>query len=229
MTTPLFRASGVGALLTEPKLKTDKDAGNLSATAKTFVLNTWLQNEYGYSEFTQTDAMTKGLMQEQDSMELVQEVLGGQFRVKNRERFKNEYLIGTPDIILPDCIEDIKTSKNLRTFIDADVEPMYEAQAMTYMELKWIHSYRLIYALVPDSPESIVRAKERLVWSFGGDYSNADYIAQCEQIQHNNDIIMTIPKEKRIKVFTFEWSKDYMDRLYAKCDKAREYYNTLSL
>jgi hypothetical protein len=229
MTKPLFRASGVGALLTEPKLKVDKEAGNLSATAKAFVRSTWLANEYGYREFLQTEAMNKGLIQEQDSMELVQEVLGGQFRVKNRERFSNAYLTGHPDIILPDCIEDIKTSKNLRTFIDADVEDMYEAQAMAYMELKGIHSYRLIYALVPDSPDAIVNAKERLAWSFSKDYSNADYIAQCEQIQQNNDVILTIPKEKRIKVFNFEWSAEYIERLYAKCDKAREYYNTLSL
>lgn len=229
MSKPLFRCSGVGALLTEPKLKADKEAGNLSQTAKTFVRNIWLQNEYGYREYLQNDAMTKGLMQEQDSMELVQDVLGGQFRTKNRERFQNEYLIGTPDIILPDCIEDIKTSKNLRTFMEADIEDLYEAQAMSYMELKGIHSYRLIYALVPDSQEAITNAKERLSYSFGRDYSNADYIEQCEQLQHNNDVILTIPKEHRIKVFAFDWSRDYIDRLYAKCEKAREYYNTISL
>lgn len=229
MSQPLFRASGVGALLTEPKLKADKDAGNLSQTAKTFVRNVWLQNEFGYREYLQNEAMTKGLMQEQDSMELVQDVLGGQFRIKNRERLQNQYLIGTPDIILPDCIEDIKTSKNLRTFIDAEIEDLYEAQAMAYMELTGVHSYRLIYALVPDTPEAIANAKERLSYSFGRDYGNADYIAQCEQIQHNNDIITTLPKEKRIKVFSFDWSNDYIERLYAKCEKAREYYNTLSL
>lgn len=229
MSQPLFRASGVGALLTEPRADKDKKAGVLSVTAKTFVRNVWLQNEFGYREYIQNDAMTKGLMQEQDSMELVQEVLGGQFRVKNRERLQNEYLIGTPDIILPDCIEDIKTSKNLRTFIEAEIEDLYEAQAMTYMELTGVHSYRLIYALVPDSPESIMKAKERLSYSFGQDYSNTDYIEQCEQIQRNNDLILTLPKDKRIKVYSFDWSQDYMDRLYAKCDKAREYYNTLSL
>lgn len=229
MSNPLFRASGVGALLTEPKLKADKDAGNLSATAKAFVFQTWLLNEYGYREYMQNDAMTKGLMQEQDSMELVQDVLGGQFRVKNRERFSNEYLCGTPDIILPDCIEDIKTSKNLRTFLEAGLEPMYEAQAMSYMALKQIPQYRLIYALVPDTPEAIMKAKERLVYSFGMDYSNADYIAECEQIQHNNDLILTLPKEKRIKIFSFDYSQDYIDNLYAKCRKAIEYYKTLSI
>jgi len=112
----LFRCSSSGALLTEPKLKADKDAGNLSATAKTLVEAMWLQGEYGYREFVNNEYMDKGLAMEQDSMQLVQDVLGGAFRTKNREKLQDEFIIGTPDIILTDAVEDIKTSWSLRTF-----------------------------------------------------------------------------------------------------------------
>ncbi len=112
MSQLLFRCSSVGALLTSAKKKGE----TLSQTAKSLVQAMWLQNNYGYYEHIDNEYMDKGLKMEQDSMELVQAVLGGQFRIKNRERLQNDYLIGTPDIILPDCIEDIKTSWSLRTF-----------------------------------------------------------------------------------------------------------------
>jgi len=225
----LFRCSSAGALLTEPKAKAAKDAGQLSETAKSLVQSMWLQNTYGYREYLQTDAMTKGLECEQDSMELVQSVLGGQFRVKNRERLQNQYIIGTPDTILDDCIEDIKTSFNLRTFYEAEPTTLYLTQAQCYMELVGIPKYRLIYALIPNSPELIAKQCESLAYKFDKQYDNPDYIEQCEQIKHNNAVIETIPIEKRIKVYHFDFQNETIERLYSKIETAREYYKTLSL
>jgi hypothetical protein len=189
----------------------------------------WLQNTYGYREYVQTDAMTKGLSCEQDSMELVQSALGGQFRVKNRERLQNDYIIGTPDTILTDCIEDIKTSFNLRTFFEAEPTTIYLTQAQCYMALVGIKQYRLIYALIPNTPELIAKQCESLSYKFDRQYDNPDYMAECEQIKHNNAVIETIPLQKRVKVFNFEYSQETIERLYAKIEKAREYYNTISL
>ena len=225
----LFRCSAVGALLTEPKLKADKDAGKLSATAKTLVESMWLEKTYGYREFINNEYMDKGLSMEQDSMELVQSVLGGQFRVKNREKFSNDFVIGTPDIILSDCIEDIKTSWSLRTFFEAEPTTLYKIQAQCYMDLKGIDNYRLIYALVPNTKEMIINECERLVYKFGRNYDNEDYIAQCQQIQFNNDLILNIPKEQRVKIFEFKRDKELLEQLYTKVEKARKYYATLSL
>ncbi len=225
----LFRASSCGALLTEPKLKADKDAGNLSATAKTLVQSMWLQGEYGYREFVNNEYMDKGLAMEQDSMQLVQDVLGGAFRTKNREKLQDEFIIGTPDIILSDAVEDIKTSWSLRTFFEAEPTTMYEVQAQCYMKLTGVHKYRLIYALVPNTKEMVIAECESLAWKFGRNYENEDYIAQCQQIQRNNDIILELPIEKRIKVFNFKYDAILMEKLQGKIIKAREYYKTLTL
>ena len=83
----LIRCSQLGQLMTEPKSKADKDAGNLSETAKTLMLEIFLWEKYGYKERVMTDAMMKGLLCEQDSMKLVQDVLGGEFRLKNKVNF----------------------------------------------------------------------------------------------------------------------------------------------
>lgn len=225
----LFRCSSVGQLLTDPKTKADKEAGVLSATARTLVESMWMQITYGYYEPIVNDYMTKGLTLEQNSMALVQTVLGGQFRTKNRERLSNDYFIGTPDIILKDCVEDIKTSWSLKTFMNAEITPLYMAQAQAYMALTGILQYRLIYALVPTDEAVILKNCDKLVWQYGGDYSNEDYIAHSTQIKRNNDLIKDIPAHDRVKVFEFGYDADMVEELHRRIERAREYYLTLKL
>ncbi len=55
----LFRASSAGQLLSEPKLKADKEAGKLSETAKTLVESMWLEREFGYREFINNEYMVQ--------------------------------------------------------------------------------------------------------------------------------------------------------------------------
>ena len=225
----LFRCSGAGALMTEPKLKSDKDAGNLSETAKTFVQDKWLFDTYGFRESIKNDYMDKGVECEQDTMALVQDVLGGQFRSRFATRLENEFVAGTPDIVLSDAVEDIKTSWNLKTFFNAELTKMYYCQAQCYMWLTGKENYRLIYGLVPTPQHLIANEMQRLSYKFGGNYDNEDYIAECQQIQRNTDLINDIPKENRVKVFEFGYDANYIETLKAKIDKAREYYLTLKL
>ena len=223
----LFRCHNAGALLTEPKLKSE--AGQLRQTAKTMIEAMWLKNTFGYREIVTTDEMTKGLRLEQESMALAQQVLGGAFRSKNRETFKNDFIIGTPDIILTDYVEDIKTCYNLRTFFEAEPTKLYLTQAQCYMALTGRKSYRLIYCLVPNTYEAIIKECERVAWQYGRDYENADYIDHCTQIKLNNDCIKSIPPMQRVKIFEFSYDETVMDMLYRKIELAREYYKTLSL
>ena len=223
----LFRCHNAGALLTEPKLKSE--AGQLSLTAKTMIEAMWLKNTFGYREIVTTDAMTKGLRLEQESMALAQQVLGGAFRSKNRETFKNDFIIGTPDIILTDYVEDIKTCFNLRTFFESEPTKLYLTQAQCYMALTGRKSYRLIYCLVPNTDEAIIKECERVAWQYGRDYENQDYIDHCTQIKLNNDCIKSIPPMQRVKVFEFSYDETVMDMLYKKVELGREYYKTLSL
>lgn len=228
-TNILFRASSVGILLTDPKLKKDKDAGNLSESAKALVQSMWLDKNFEYKEILVNDYMNKGLLLEQNSMALAQSVLGGQFRTKNRERLNNDYFIGTPDIILKDCVEDIKTSWSLKTFMNAELTPLYMAQAQAYMALTGILQYRLIYALVPTDESVILKNCDKLVWQYGGDYSNEDYIAHSTQIKRNNDLIKDIPAHDRVKVFEFVCDAMMVNELHRRIEKAREYYLTIKL
>jgi len=217
--------------MTEPKLKADKEAGNLSETAKSYLRDLWLQDTYGYKEpSTPSIEMLKGLMCEADSMSLVQDVLGGTFRVKNLETFKQGSLIGTPDCILPDCVEDIKTSWSLRTFYEADGgNSAYYWQAVAYMMLTGKPAYRLIYCLVPTPEELLQREYSKLEYAYGRNTANPRYFEACDQIKRNNDLITTLPIDKRIKVFNFALSETDVKAVENKLKKAEEFFNTIKL
>lgn len=227
----LFRCSRLHPLTTDPKSKADKDAGELSQTAKSMVREMWLEDKYGYRERVMTDEMMKGLLCEQDSMALVQRVLGGEFRVKSREPKSNNWIKGQCDIELKqeDVIEDIKTSYNLRTFFNAELEDNYFGQGQGYMELYGKRKYRLIYCLVPTPEKMIIEEKKRLFFKFDCNEENEDYIRMCAQIEYNNELILQIPDKDRIKVFEFGYDMEYIDKLYKRIVKAREYYNSLTL
>jgi hypothetical protein len=225
----LFRSSSVGALLTEPKSKSDKEAGKLSDTAKTLIEDLWLYNTYGFRESIKNDYMDKGVEMEQESMQLAQDVLGGAFRSRYNKQLSNDYISGCPDIVLTDCVEDIKTSWNLKTYFNAEPTTMYKVQAQCYMWLTGVHSYRLIYALVPTPQDIISSQMQKLSYAYGGNYDNLDYIAECQQIQRNNDLINEIPKSDRIKVFEYTFDETLVESLKVKIEKARNYYNTLKL
>lgn len=227
----LFRCSRLGDLMTDPKTKAAKDSGELSETAKKFVQDIWLEREYGYRERVTTKEMKKGLLCEQDSMALVQSVLGGEFRLKCSETYTNDYLIGHPDIVLKneDYVEDIKTSWSLRTFMDAEISKNYLAQAHGYMELTGKKNYRLIYCLIPTPEDMIEDEDRRLFFQFGGNTSNPDYLEAVDQLRHNNEVILTIPKEKRVKIFDFAKDEEYCADIMQRAERAAKYYNTLSL
>lgn len=224
-----IRCSSLGKIMTDPKLKTDKEAGNLSETAKTYIEELFLLKNYGYREIVQTDEMKKGNLCEVDSMILVQKVLKGDLRTRHKKNIENEFITGTPDIVLSDCVEDIKTSWNLRTFFNAEPSKDYIAQGQGYMELTGCKKFRLIYCLVP-TPEIIMENLERkLYYQYENHDQNSDYLEALEQLHKNNDLILDIPIEKRAKVFEYNYDGEYIKDAYRRIERAREYYSTLTL
>ena len=216
--------------MTEPKTVKAKEAGELSETTKTFVEEMWLEREWRYSEPVMTDEMMKGLLNEQDSLQLVQHNLKGEFRIKNTTSFKNEFICGTPDIILKneDCVEDVKTSWGLKTFFHAELEKNYYWQGIGYMALTGKKHYRLIYCLTNTPNELVEAQKINIYYKFGCDEENPHYQKMSEQIMQNHNFDH-VPIEKKIKVFAFDFSESDYELLKNRIIKAREYYNGLHL
>jgi hypothetical protein len=219
-----YRASRIGDLMTESRTK-----GQLSETAKTFVFDTFLQNELGYYDPVSSIPMRKGIQMESEALKLIDQVMNDkQLRVTStyRERhnlqvrYSNDHIIGTPDIILPDTIEDIKISDNVKTFFKSDLKPIYFWQLMAYMELTGKRNARLIYCLLPDTIEIMEQKIRKLSYIV----DNAE-----EVVIKNNKAIEKIPIKNRIKAFQFEYDKQQIDKLYERIKLANQYYENLKI
>ena len=130
--------------MTEPKSKKDRDAGNLSETAKTHLIDLFVANEYKRNTDIFNKYVNKGLMVEEDSITLYS-MVKKRFFYKNTERLENDFINGEPDLFIgkdinsADAIIDIKSSWDLYTFMRVKyskvINENYWCQLQGYMWL----------------------------------------------------------------------------------------------
>jgi len=208
----------------------------LSDTAKSFVKQNWLWLEKGYKEELKNKFIRKGLYAEEESISLLSRVTGN-FYTKNEERRKNDFIQGECDLLGDNVILDVKTSWDLKTFMNGDLSDLYEWQLRCYMELWDVDNAILAYCLV-DSPEAmVINDCQRLHYEFNSlnpDYGDNDelwnlYTKECDQIRKNLIISDRVPENERVKLYIIKRDKALMDQLYERISHARDYYNTLTL
>ena len=205
-----------------------KDQPHLSETVKTYLKELWIAETYGREKDIMNKYMKKGLLAEEDSITLLTNVLG-RFFIKNEERFENEYIKGTPDIIDAESIIDIKTSWDLWTFGKAEVTKNYYWQLMGYMWLTGKKRAYLDYCLV-DAPYELIQDELRkLSWKMMMiDTQDPLYLEAEEKIEH----AMTfgdIPPNIRVKTFHVDFSYNDIEALKKRIEECRNYLSNLTL
>ena len=221
----LIRSSSLSYLFTEPKAKVDKEAGNMSATAKTHLKQVFIQEKYGRSKDIQTRAMTKGLECEDDSI-LMLSKYNGELYQKNEERFSNDYITGLPDIITTDTIIDVKTCQDIWTFHDKVGEPLpdlYYAQIQAYLWLTGRTRGQIAYCLADATPQMVM--DEQLYAFKKGQYVtelSPEYLEKCDQIEKAM-IYQDIPLSEKIWVVNVELDQEFIEKIPQKVQKAREF------
>lgn len=214
-------------------LQKKKEGPKLGQTAKSFIEEMWLRDTYGYSKELSTKEILKGQLCEQDSFGLVSDVHPiGVFRRKNKRHYEDEYFRGTPDVDLSEelgLIEDVKTCWDINTYFKIrNYSSIYYGQGQVYMHLSGARRFNLYYCLVSTPAVLLVQMEKALYWKFGGDENNDLYIKNAEQL-YANHTYDEIPKEIRIKRFSFEYDLEYISELIEAAKLGREYYSTLSL
>ena len=196
-----FRASSLGKLMTSSRTKGEA----LSQTAKTYIIQKAKEDFFEYRSELNSKYITKGLAQEQDSINLLNLVRLEDYK-KNEERVENEWLSGCCDIITETSIIDIKTSWSLDTFPATSYELKdlsdYEWQGRAYMWLYDMPSFELCYVMVSTAPELL------------GEYENG----ALHYVEH-------IAPEKRITSITFARDKEIEIQMAERLVLATEFYN----
>lgn len=235
----LFRCSSLGHLMSEPKSKADKEAGNLSEGAKTHLMDKYVSVMYNRKTDINTKYTNKGLMVEEDSITLFSR-LSRKYYKKNSEHLSNDYIMGTPDLYTgksikqADMVIDVKSSWDVFTFfrtLSKDVKSIYYWQLQGYMGLTGAKVAKLAYCLI-DTPLILINdEKRKLLYKMGAvSEENEDYTKACEEIEANMSY-QDIPMNEKVITFTIERSDTDLVRLYNRVDKGREYlrdiYETL--
>lgn len=165
---PVFLQDEELATLYRKKVKSGEDKAKLapywertlSAGAKTYCKLIASQELFGYRKIVTTKVLEKGLMVEQDTIDLYNRVFFTR-HTKNVERRTNDWLTGECDIYVPgECTKDVKSSWSLDTFplLAEDChDPMYEWQGVAY-NILWPDAkyHELAYGMV-DTPDDLIK------------------------------------------------------------------------
>lgn len=227
------RCSAIGILMTEPKLVEDKKAGNLSATAKTYLKKCYVEAKYHrYEDFT-SKYTDKGTLSQPDCLELLS-FLDDKAYKENTDQLENDFLTGKPDFYEGPTVRtakyliENKSAWSLHTFMGymgEKLDKSWEGQLQGYYDLTGCDAGEVSICLV-NTPESIIlEEKRRLLWKMGDTAAtdlNPEYLEACRvlEFQMKFDDIPHI--ERRIK-FEIKRDRDFIERVYGMVEKARKY------
>ena len=217
----IVRCSALGKIMTNARSKKEV----LSQTAKTYVKQTLLEDEYNIKNEFWSRYTDKGNEVELNSIQLCNDVLDFGFMYKNEERFTNKYITGEPDVIT-DVIVDIKSSWDASTFpMFEDKLPTkdYYYQVQGYMWLTGKRKSYVVYCLV-DTPQQIVedeiRREHWKMQQIDESLEIREYVQSKHQFGH-------IPKQNRVKLFRVDYDKEVIQAMKTRIEACREYYKEL--
>lgn len=147
-----IRCSQIGKIMSNAKKE-----GELSVTCKTY-LKEWYAND---REEVESKYINKGNWVENDLIDFMADVLGFGMAEKNIESKEDDYFTGTCDVVMPNCIIDVKAPWSAKTLHDQsfEIDSDYEWQGLGYMHLYKKDEFILFYGLM-DTPEEVNYGKE---------------------------------------------------------------------
>jgi len=221
----LIRCSSLGNLFTEPVTKADKEAGLLSKTAKSHLIEVYAREIWGVEKDIVTKQMRKGRAAEEAGITLLSRV-DKRLYTKNDERKANEWLTGHADIVEEEEIIDIKLSWDAFTFLPKLIEPLdkdYLYQLQGYMYLWDKPKARISYCLV-NTPDNIIEGeKYRLLRSMDVVSEESPEFIEAARKLESNMKFDQIPMQLRVINKFIDRDEEIIEKIPAKVQKAREF------
>lgn len=215
-----FRCSSLGSIISK--------SGKLTDGNKTYIQKCWIENKYNVKSDIQSKYFDKGIACEQDGLMLFKEVFyPDKLILKNRKHFNNDFIQGTPDVIVNPMLADIKNAYNLFTFGNASLTWDYEWQLKGYMYLTGLKESVLFYCLV-DMPDFLLIQEEESLFYKGGFLTteSSDYCEAVVELRKTY-IYDYMAKEERFKIFNVELTDSDIETIEYSVLQARDYMNQL--
>jgi len=222
-----IRASQLGKLMTPPKTKKAKEAGELSETAKSYLNELAIETYYKRKRVVRTDELRKGIECEEKAITTLTEYLGEGF-FKNEEQYKNDYFTGTPDLV-SSVVYDTKAPFEIFTFHKAEPPVLetgkktdYYWQLQAYMDLVGLDQAYLAYVLV-NTPEQMVEDKKyRMQFQYADGEEDLQYQEDVDYLHmlHNYD---DLDLSEKVKLYPVDKSEEDLEAARDAVVKANEY------
>ena len=230
----LIRSSSVGYLMTEPVTKADKEAGILSKTAKSHLIEIYIREKYGRTKDVQTKQMRKGVEVEEEAIDLLGGFLGRKLG-KNTERFTNDFITGHPDVL--DLTEaglkvwDVKSSYDLFTFlgnIPDKLNSQYYWQLQSYMWLTGATESCIAYCLLNTPFGIIEQEKNSLLYRMADAVTNESpkYLLEAAKLELNM-MFDDIDQKERLLLFPVQRNDEDIELIKDKVLKARVFLESI--
>ena len=216
------RCSAIGKIMSAPRNKSEV----LSQTAKTYIHEMVLQDKYGIRKEFSSRYTDKGNEVENESINLVNEVLDVGFIYKNEEHYQNDWITGTPDVNTEQVLLDVKSSWDGSTFPFFETEiptKDYYYQLQGYMWLTGKQQSMLCYCLVDTPVDMVASEVKRTHYLLNKIEEDIELTKEIE----SKHIFSHIPKNRRVKVFYVQKDEAVIERIKEQVELCREYYNTL--
>lgn len=203
----------------------------LSDTAKSFLIRTYAIEKYNKTSEVTTKQMSKGIICEDDSIDLFCKVEGVLYE-KNTKRVSNDFISGIPDLFDGEQVSsaktiiDIKSSWDIITYLKNIRQPLnsqYFYQLQGYMALSGASKGIVAYCLV-NTPESIIEGeKYNLLRRMDvATEDNPRFKKEVEKM-YRNMTFNDIPKEERVLRFEVDRDDEVIDKIYKKVVKCRKF------
>ena len=217
-----IRCSQIGKIMTNARSKKDV----LSSSTKKYLQELAIENMFGrYKEF-KSKYTDKGIIKEDESIRLVEEVLQTGFIWKNEEKYKNNFLTGIPDVVADDFVIDVKTSWDIFTyphFEETLTNKAYYYQLMGYMWLTGKTRAYLCYCLVNTPSEQVEDEIRREHWQQKL-IDESQEVRDHVEIKHNFD---DIHNKLKVKSYRVDFDEEVIEQIKNRIINCRVYYNDL--
>lgn len=241
--------------MTQPKSKSDREAGNPSQTTISYLREIYREQKYGRRNEFESKYTEKGKVQEENAITLFCKI-NRLFYKKNTERLNNEFITGEPDIHNGETIRtcthgvDIKCSWSLFTFPYPEDKlcDAYEWQNQSYMFLTGAEMWTTAYCLM-NAPGNLITNEKKSIWYKMDmpDEGEAEYVEKCIEVEKNMIFDMTefrkenpgfdlhctdwhydIPLNDRLVRYESTRNEDCIERIKKEVTEARKCLNQMN-
>jgi hypothetical protein len=216
-----IRCSCIGEIMAYPEKK------EVPAGAKTFIHN-WIKEKlYNRTKSFSNKYTEKGTTVEDEAINFAADFYGWGLVSKNDDFLEDDFMTGTPDLILSNLVPDIKSSWDCFSFplFTSKLDSGYEWQVQGYMNLTGKESGAVIYCLM-DAPDELVEKEARML-SYKAGYSelDSDFYDEVKKTM----VYSHLPNELRIKKFEVKRDEAKIQQIKDRVQICRDYIKTLSI